>query len=274
MDLASFAVCTIRPLPHYRREAFLAGLKAAGYAIISSGSEPKLKPTDLYVTWNRYGANADGAWAWERRGGLVLVVENGYVGADAEGRQYYAIAADAHNGAGCWPEPTHDRLAALNIDFKPWRTRGDHILICGARGIGPPGQAQPPGWELQTYDRLKKLTKRPIRVRRHPGANAPSTPLADDLRGCWAVVTWGSNCATEALIAGIPVFYCGPFIATAGAAIRGIESIENPLSVDRLATFQRLAWMQWSVAEIESGEPFARLRDRAHQQPHRLQSVR
>lgn len=262
MDIA---VCTIRPQPHYRRDAFVAGLRAAGFTLLNNSYDIEVKPADLFVCWNRYGQFADEAAAWEKRGGLVLVVENGYCGKDGGGRQYYAIAADAHNGGGRWPEPQHDRLSKLDIEFKPWRTDGDHILICGARGIGPPGLAQPPGWDTVIYNRLKKLTKRPIRIRPHPGNNPAKIPLDYDLLNCWAVVTWASNCATEALIAGIPVHYCGPFIATAGAATRGIESIENPPTVDRLATFQRLAWMQWSVDEITTGEPFERLRNAAHQ---------
>lgn len=217
-------------------------------------------PSDLLVIWNRYAAFADQARLWEQRGGTVLVCENGYFGKDAEGRQYYAIAANGHNGSGRWPEPQHDRLSKLNTEFKPWRTEGDHILICGARGIGPSGIAQPPGWEIEIQRAINKITKRPTRIRAHPGNNPAKTPLADDFKNCWAVVTWASNCATEALIAGIPVHYCGPFIATAGAATRGIELIENPPTVDRLETFHRLAWQQWSVAEIESGEPFERLR--------------
>lgn len=260
----NIAICAIRLLPHYRRGAFVAGLKAAGYALCTNAYDLKIQPTDLYVCWNRYGNFADEATAWEKRGGLVLVVENGYCCKDDQGRQFYAIAANGHNGSGRWPEPQHDRLSKLNIEFAPWRTEGNHILICGARGIGPPGIAQPAGWELLTAQRLKKLTKRPIRIRPHPGNNAPKIPLADDLKDCWAVVTWASNCATEALIAGIPVHYCGPFIATAGAATPGIESIEDPPTVDRLETFQRLAWMQWSVDEIQSGEPFERLRNAAH----------
>lgn len=242
----------------------MSGLKAAGYAIAGNAYDLKIKPTDLFVTWNRYGGYADDATAWERRGGLVLVVENGYYGKDAEGRQYYAIAANGHNGSGRWPDPIYDRLSKLDIQFEPWRTEGNHILVCGARGIGPPGIAQPPGWEIEIQRSLQKITQRPIRIRMHPGNNAAKIPLADDLKDCWALVTWASNCATEALIAGIPVHYCGPFIATAGAATRGIELIENPPTVDRLETFQRLAWQQWSVDEIQSGEPFERLRNAAH----------
>lgn len=241
------------------------GLKAAGYAICTNAYDLKIKPTDLFVVWNRYGHFGDEAVAWEKRGGLVLVVENGYYGQDSEGRQHYAIAADGHNGSGRWPEPQHDRLSALNIEFKPWRTQGDHILICGGRGIGSPETAQPAGWDTVIYNQIKKISKRPIIIRPHPGNHVARIPLADDLKDCWAMVTWSSNCATEALIAGIPVHYCGPFIATAGAATRGIESINNPPLGDRLSPFQQLAWQQWTVEEITSGEPFERLRNAARQ---------
>lgn len=260
----SIACSSIRDQPHYRKSAFVDGLKHAGYLVVSSADSLKIGPGDVFVSWNLYGSAADNAERFKSRGASVIVCENGYVGKDAEGRQYYALALDGHNGSGRWPEPEYDRLSKLNIEFKPWRDQGNHILVCGARGIGPPGIAQPAGWELLTAQRLKKITKRPIRIRPHPGNSAPTIPLADDLKDCWAVVTWASNCATEALIAGIPVHYCGPYIATAGAATPGIESIEDPPTVDRMETFQRLAWQQWSVDEIQSGEPFERLRIESH----------
>ena len=252
------AVCLIRKDPHYRRAAFESGLRRAGYTL---RDDAVVGPDDVLVIWNRYGSFADRADQWESKGGRVLVVENGYYG-----ESIYAISVSGHNGSGLWPISDESRLNALGITFNPWRTEGDHILVCLQRGIGPPATAQPPGWEGAIQRQLHKITTRRIRVRPHPGNKAPAIPLADDLRNCWAMVTWSSNAATEALIAGIPVHYCGPYIVTDGAAIRGIETIASPVLLDRRASFERMAWAQWSVKEIESGEPFEHLRDRPYQQ--------
>ena len=58
----------------------------------------------------------------------------------------------------------------------------------------------------------------------------------------------------------MPVFYEAPALICSGACERGIEAIEAPRRPDRLPALERLAWAQWSLAEIESGAPFARLR--------------
>lgn len=262
--MAGVAYCAIRHEPHYRHQAFEAGLQAAGYRLIRTPEDWRPRKTDLMVIWNRYGQNADRAGEWERRGGTVLVCENGYYGRDEQGRQYYAIAMGAHNGNGQWPTGGAERLDALNIDFQPWRTAGQHILICLQRGIGPPEYAQPNCWDAMIVAELRKLTGRQLKIRPHPGRVTVNTTLAQDLRGAWAVVTWASNAATEALIAGIPVFYCGPHIITEGAAIAGVETIENPQPGDRLTAFQRMALAQWSVSEIEQGIPFNLFREMAN----------
>ena len=90
---------------------------------------------------------------------------------------------------------------------------------------------------------------------------APRQPgLEAALVDCHAVVTWASAIAARALVAGVPVLYEAPSLICAGACRRGINGIEAPRYSDRLPALERLAWAQWSLAEIESGLPFARLR--------------
>lgn len=255
MDLA---VCTIRPQPHYRRDAFLAGLKAAGYAIISSGTETKLKPTDLFITWNRYGGFADEAERWEKRGGMVLVCENGYCGNDSEGRQYYAIGIGGHNGSGAWPSGDGSRWAALNIEIRPWRSGGDHVVVFMQRGIGAPLMASPPNFETMVRSRLAGRTKRRIVFSAHPGQSACSVgdQTRKELEGAHAAITWASGRGVRSLIEGVPVFYLAPHWSCEGAASRDLSLIESPPMPERLPALERMAWGQWSVAEIESGLAF------------------
>jgi hypothetical protein len=75
-------------------------------------------------------------------------------------------------------------------------------------------------------------------------------------------VVWTSNAATEALLAGVPVFSDGPHLVTEGAAERGLEHLERPTYPDRRPIFERLAWAQWSVRELEAGRPFQHLLNR------------
>ena len=256
------ALCVIREQPHYRRDAFVRGLQRAGYTITDKG-RPQARD-DLLVIWNRYGLNEAMADRWEELGGSVLVAENGYVGKDANGHQLYALAVHGHNGAGWWPSGDEDRFAALNLEVLPWVSRPDgYALICGQRGIGSKQMASPPNWHVNAA----RLWKRsPIRMRLHPGNNpAPNLPkLEDDLAGAQACVIWSSSSGVKALLAGIPVYYDAPHWICADAAMplrKSFEIEQSSLDELRLQALRRMAYAQWTIAELETGEPFVRLRE-------------
>lgn len=254
------AVCRIRPAPHYRLDAFLLGLKRAGYTVAAQGN-PRSRE-DFLVLWNRHHAEERIASGWEKDGGTVIVVENGYIGSDSRGRQFYAISIRGHNGSGWFPVSHDDRFAALRVPLSPWRTTGKYILVCGQRSIGSMTMASPPDWHKLIARRAAKLTAWPVRVRPHPGNNAPTVPLDSDLAGAMACLIWSSSCGVRALTLGVPVFYCAPHWICEGAARRGITELHRPLRDDtkRLAALHAMSWGQWSVAEIESGQPFINLR--------------
>lgn len=251
------AICQIRDEPHYRKDAFLTGLRNAGYTVVSGG-KPENK-RDLLVIWNRYGAQEGMADTWERAGGTVLVCENGYLGKDNQGRQFYSIAATGHNGSGWWPVGDETRLDKLAVSFQPWQCNDDgHLLICGQRGIGTKLMASPNNWHNAVAARLRKQTDHPIKIRLHPGNKPALTPLDDDLRGAYACVVWSSTSGVKALVQGIPVYYDAPHWICEDAALR-VDKVGYGALVDdrsRLKAFQRMAWAQWSVDEIGSGEPF------------------
>lgn len=242
----------LRTSPAYRRDAFMTGLKTLGYEC----SDKLFAPArgDVLVMWNRHRHENHIARQWEERGGIVLVAENGYIGKDENGGKLFALAKSWHNGCGTWNVGKTQRWQTA---FHPWRSSGDHILVLPQRGIGSEGIAMPTGWVARATRILQTMTRRPIRVRAHPGL-AKTEPY-DDLKGAWAACTWGSGAAIKALYAGFPVYYeLRNWIgATASTHISEIGDIEKPFMGDRLPTFERLAWAQWSAAEIVSGEAFA-----------------
>lgn len=262
------AICQIRQQPHYRREAFEQGLRRAGYSLVSSGHVGVRE--DLLVIWNRYGAFAAMADSWERQGGTVLVCENGYIGKDEEDRQYYAISVHGHNGSGWFPVGAEDRFSKLNINLQEWRTEGEHILVCGQRGIGTTEMASPPNWHDDMARNLRKITDRPVKVRLHPGNHAPAVPLSDDLRNCWACIIWSSGSGVQSLVKGIPVYVDAPHWICECAAVDADEfHAVAPMTDDgaRMKEMHRMAWGQRSVVEIESGEPFATIREHLSECP-------
>jgi hypothetical protein len=260
------AYCDIREKPEYRAEAFISGLKANGFHVLHRQlpAEPP-KPGDVLVIWNRYSVQEQTADTWEKQGGTVLVAENGYCGRDANGHQLYALAVHGHNGSGTWRAGGPERWERLGLELKPWRARGEHVLVCPNRHFGMKDLAMPVGWEQETVKRLRQHTKRPVRVRPHPQNSAPAVPLAAELERCHAVVVWASSAGVHALLAGVPVIALSKWWICKAAASPDVSTVEAPPPPERRPVFERLAWAQWTVEEIARGEPFAHLLSAARQ---------
>ena len=242
------ALCLLRPQLVYRRESFCTGLKAAGYKLVDALRDPG--PDDVLVIWNRYFHFDEEAKRFEAAGATVVVVENGYL---RESGKWFAMAKGHHSGAGKWNVGGPERWDALRIELRPWREAAGELLILGQRGIGEPGIAAPKGW-AESARRIMGG-----RVRPHPGTGS-AVPLEDDLRKAWAVATWHSAAAFQALIFGIPVYCAFPKWIGAQAATPIEFFGKRPpkrSDADRLEMFRRLAWAQWTLDEIRSGEAFA-----------------
>ena len=63
----------------------------------------------------------------------------------------------------------------------------------------------------------------------------------------------------RALLRGIPVIYDAPHWIMADAAGADVNTIEAPHMPVRRFAFQRLAWAQWAMKEIESGAAYRHL---------------
>lgn len=278
------AYCLIRPQPWYRREAFLTGLRMAGLDV-KLGQPNHVDRDTVLVIWNRYNENHFLAQQVEAAGGIVLVAENGYLGQgcstpkfDLHGGvqpdHYYALAIGGHNGSGQWPSGGPERFNWLGVPLQPWRTDGEHILICPSRNFGRPDLLMPSLWLNKITNAIRAFSKRPIRVREHPGNNRPQRDLAEDLKGAAAVVVWGSSAGVHALVQGIPVAAYAPHWICKGAAFEGVSElltieqqpdVRDRYTARRQQAFERLAWAQWTVDEIASGVPIDHLLRHARQ---------
>jgi hypothetical protein len=257
----------IREAIWYRKRAFINGLKACGFEVLTSG--PRGGSGNVLVQWNRYGPNNGLASLFEREGGQVLVAENGYLGRGggtpkfevypkgAEAGHYYALGLGFHNDAERVIPGGPERFAALGVELKPWRADGNHVLVCPNRSFGVPGRMMPPDWPEKAAARLRKQTRREVRVRLHPGNDAPRRPLSEDLKGCWAVVVWSSSVAVHSLAAGVPTYIEAPYQILKGAGAMG--PVDCPSMPERLTHFERMACGQFRIEEIESGAPFRHL---------------
>lgn len=253
------AVCLIREPLIYRRAAFIAGLRAAGYMAVDRIDKPDAG--DLLVTWNRYGHGHETAQQFERAGARVIVVENGYLGKSWLGDRWFAAALGQHNGAGTWPIGGPERWDALNVTLYPWRSGGKERIILAQRGIGSSDVRSPDGWAERAR------AKYGGRIRAHPGKEIAKVSLDEDLMNAASVITWGSSAALRALILGVPVWYEYPrwIGAIAGRPIseffgpgKTLASVKRS-DTDRTAMFRRLIWAMWRAREVEDGTMFRAL---------------
>jgi len=250
------AFVMLRPEPRGRVEAFCSGLQACGYEVHKRAPRDA-NAGDILLVWNRRGGDETLAERFERAGGIALIAENAYVD-----RAGYALARHKHNGGGQALVNDPARAQRLGVELKPWREIGGHVLLLPNRFIGPRADVMPEIWTPQTVSRLQRLTKRPVRVRVHPGnwkRRPPKVPIEEDLRGAWACVTWWSTAGIRALIAGVPVIYCAPYWIGARAAGRDLKGIETPLLGDRRAALEDVANGQFTIEEIAAGLPFVGL---------------
>lgn len=256
----------LRREPWYRRQAFEQGLVNAGYQVVQ-GEPARGAPGEVLCIWNRYGHWHDVATRFERDGGTVVVAENGYLGAGGtspkfdvhpkgpQPHHYYALGIGWHNGRGVVAHGGPERLNALGVELAPWRTAGDHVLVCPNRSFGVGEQVMRADWAERRAEQLRKHTRRPVRVRAHPGNDEPKRhPLEADLRGAWGMVIWSSSCGVHALAAGIPVYVEAPYWVMKGASASG--PVDAPVMPDRLPHFVKMSWAQWTLAEISEGTPF------------------
>lgn len=145
-------------------------------------------------------------------------------------------------------DPPPMRHYLRDIELKPWRRGGKHILLAMpgpdfGRALGLDMRR----WMATAPYKLREITKRPIIVRykRDP------RPLAEQLRGAWAVVTHSSNVAVDAVLAGIPVFVAPT--SPAAPVGRTDLDLENPITPDREQWLASLMAQQFTLDEMRFG---------------------
>lgn len=161
------------------------------------------------------------------------------------------------------------RLAALGLKVKPWRHGGTEIIVAGstAKAAAEHGFAYME-WERRVVARLKDCGRpvvyRPKPNDRHampiPGAGYDTRPISEALDNAFAWVTHHSNSAVDALLAGVPV-HCE--IGAAAALSVPLGQIAAPVLPEGRAQFLAdVAWLQWSLDEMRSGEAWTHLKER------------
>jgi len=162
----------------------------------------------------------------------------------------------------------------LNISLKPYRTHGEHILICLQRNGGWSMRGfNVIEWMNQTINQVRQFSKkRHIIVRAHPGDKktkailqtnfknvsvSKNERLIDDLTGAWATIVYNSSPSVASLIEGVPVFLTDPtpqYSQTYGISNTELRLLESPSMPDRQNWIERLSMCHWDFNELKSGE--------------------
>lgn len=162
---------------------------------------------------------------------------------------------------------------SLGINLKPWRTQGNHILICLQRHGGWSMQGiSTVDWVNDIIGKIRQHSDRPIVVRPHPGDKkiksiltishkniqvSSNLSLLDDFKTAWATIVYNSSPGVASLIEGIPTFITDPHpenSQTFGIANTELDKLENPLMPERQQWVERLSMCHWSFEELKSGD--------------------
>lgn len=229
------------------------------------------------VTGFRRVTDPVACWGWRKGLRLraakrdVLVIERGYVGDRLH--MWTSLGWNGLNGHAVFPKQADNgerferHFGAL---MKPWKRREKYALILAQ----VPGDMSCYGVNMEAWyvEAAAAMEARGyiVGLREHPAAVARGLhvralpdrrvggTLEDALSVAAVAVTWNSNSGVDAVLAGVPVIACDPGAMCWEVAAHGLDApIRRP---DREAWAARLAWTQWTIDEIASGEAWEHVR--------------
>jgi hypothetical protein len=173
--------------------------------------------------------------------------------------------------------------SSYQFSEQEWHT-GHDILICFQRNGGwSMNGYSVTEWAVNTINKIRKVTQRPIVVRGHPGDHATlknfdisswtnirkqepgQLLLSQQLKQTHATITYNSSPGVASLLSGVPVFVtdpvpersqCWPICNT------DLDKVENPILFDRQDFYHRLAQCHWTLDEVASGDAWKFMRNR------------
>ena len=163
-----------------------------------------------------------------------------------------------------------DRLSQkciYQLTPKPWQYEGKHILVI------PPSYhtAKWYGidrieWQNNIVKKLKKHTRKEIVVRQKFKNNVEwgeklDKPLSEDLKDCYAMVSFHSMCAVQAVMSGIPS-YCSEHSPAypVSLGLDELDQIKDPLYTgERMDWVKSLMCAQFTEEEMQSGKAYKHL---------------
>ena len=131
----------------------------------------------------------------------------------------------------------------LGLKLQPWRSNGNHILLCLQRDGGWSMKGTDlQQWAKQTVMTIRQHTDRAIVIRPHPKTQvnlswvrsianvsiSNNLLLTQDLKQAWAAVFYNSSSSVAAVLAGVPVFADDTDCVAWAVANSDLARIETP----------------------------------------------
>lgn len=261
-------------------DAVKAGAAKHGDEVVGEQGFDEVRDVDGLVLFGIGGNSREVFDAYQRAGKHVVFWDKGYT----RGGGWFRVAVNSFQPLDAlqreWPA---DRFKALGINLPWYSTRGRCILFDGAsnkfclwQGLGDWID-----WGARLLRTIRAHTDLPIVYRPRPshnnelekarlaqaaesvrGVEFSDGPLAQDFARAQIVVSYGGNIGWEAALHGLAHFAIGDSIA------RPISETEwsrvgrpyIPTERERREWAQAVAYQQWTLPEIASGEAWRHIR--------------
>lgn len=188
---------------------------------------------------------------------------------------------DTHVDPNRWNIISRD----TNIQLQPTIKKGKYIVLMMQRNGGWSMKGlDVQDWAIQTINRIRKHTDRPIVVRAHPGDKAAhiylnhrtsrlarmpgvrisdfNTPLQQEMHKAWAVVNHNSSSVVGPIIQGYHSFVTDIESSQCrDVSHDDFHRIENPKEFDRQAWLQRISMFHWKFSELSDGTCWRHMRN-------------
>ncbi len=145
-----------------------------------------------------------------------------------------------HDGSGNYPD---DRLKKLKLNFVEQKKTGE-VIILSEPSETMKNIYNAHNWVNETKNLVKKYSDRKIIVHN----KFSKKPLDELLKSAWSFISLQSTAGFKAMVNGVPAYFTEPSLKN----INNIEEMENPKINYKI--FNNLAYGQWTLREIESGE--------------------
>ena len=211
-------------------------------------------------------------WGWrtgKSLSGNVLIMERGYIG---DRFKYTSLGWNGLNNYATFPSYPDDggqRFGEHGGIIKPWKKHGEYILILGqVKGDASLQNKDIGKWYKNIAKQAYEIYGLPVYFRPHPesqrrggythidGVLNKGGTLEEALEGALFTIAYNSNSCLDSILAGVPCYAGDKGTMAWGLCMEDLGELYYP---EREKTVHSIAWNQWTLDEIRSGEPLKRL---------------